>query len=66
MEALKLSKKSGWQNNKSEGSQVTLRSLSELTGFPMEFIKEELLLDEEEISISDLRTKMQAFLVNNF
>lgn len=65
MEALKLSKASGWQNQK-EGSQVTLRSLSELTGFPIEFIKEELLLDGDEVSMPDLRIKMQAFLVNNF
>lgn len=42
--------------------KVSIRSLSELTGFPVEFIKKELLLDQEPISMNDLRQSMIAYL----
>ena len=42
--------------------KVSLSSLSELTGFPVEFIKKELLLDQEPISMNDLRQSMIAYL----
>lgn len=45
-----------------EDEKVSIRSLSELTGFPVEFIKKELLLDQEPISMNDLRQSMIAYL----
>lgn len=42
--------------------KVPLSSLSELTGFPVEFIKKELLLEGEELSMSELRTSMIGYL----
>ncbi len=42
--------------------KVSISSLSELTGFPVEFIKKELLLDQEPISMNDLRQSMIAYL----
>lgn len=42
--------------------KISISSLSELTGFPVEFIKKELLLDQEPISMNDLRQSMIAYL----
>lgn len=42
--------------------QVTISALAEHTGFPAEFIKEELLLNEDAIDISMLREKMLNYL----
>lgn len=42
--------------------KVSFSSLSEMTGFPVEFIKKELLIDEEPVSMSQLRTSMAAYL----
>ena len=56
----------GWldENGNALGDdkKVPLSSLSELTGFPVEFIKKELLLEGEELSMSDLRTSMISYL----
>lgn len=45
---------------------VELSSLSDLTGFPVEFIKKELLIsesdDSKEISLNELRNKMLKYL----
>jgi hypothetical protein len=41
---------------------VKLSSLAEMTGFPEEFIKNELLLDGEEIQMDDLRKTMLSYL----
>ena len=45
---------------------VTLKSLSELTGFPVKMIKEELFSDknfsEETVSLDDLRVAMMSYL----
>lgn len=45
-----------------ENKKVPLKSLSDLTGFPIEFIKKELLLEEEELSMQDLRSSMITYL----
>ena len=41
---------------------VSFSTLSEMTGFPIDFIKKELLLDEEPISMSQLRKSMAIYL----
>lgn len=41
---------------------ISLVDLSELSGFPIESIKLELGLDDDEISIEELRKKMLTFL----
>ena len=46
----------------SKEEQVSFSALSEMTGFPVEFIKKELLIDEEPVSMSQLRTSMAAYL----
>lgn len=41
-----------------EGSEegfVSLSSLSDLTGFPEEFVKRELLIEDEKVTIEELR-----------
>lgn len=39
----------------SEESFVSLSSLSDLTGFPEEFVKRELLIEDEKVTIEELR-----------
>lgn len=42
---------------------VSLSSLAEVTGFPVDYIKRELLLSgEEELSMEELRAKVLAYL----
>ncbi|MBI2522255.1 MAG: hypothetical protein HYV97_17680 [Bdellovibrio sp.] len=41
---------------------VDLNSLSQLTGFPVDFIKKELVVEQEELSVEDLRSKVAHFL----
>ncbi len=41
---------------------VTLGSLAEMTGFPIEYIKRELLLDEDSLSVDELRERVLAYL----
>ena len=57
---------SGWLDENGnvlgEDQKVPLSSLSELTGFPVEFIKKELLLNGEELSMAELRTSMISYL----
>ncbi len=45
--------------------KVSLDSLSEMTGFPLDFIKSELIVEGEEISMSDLRKTMVNYLEKN-
>lgn len=51
---------------KNEQEMVTLKSLSDLTGFPVEMIKTELFngsdLSEETISLTDLRSAMMSYI----
>ena len=72
METTGMTNATGWRakteteahpSHKTEDQkQVPLESLSKLTGFPVEFIKKELLLDEENISMSDLRQSIVRYL----
>ena len=51
----------------SEG--VSLGALAELTGFPVDYIKKELLLegsDEGDMTIEELRKKVLAYLDSSF
>ena len=41
---------------------ITFDALADLTGFPVEFIKKELLLNEESVSISELRSKVVDYI----
>ncbi len=46
---------------------VSLNQLAELTGFPVDFIKKELLLsDESQMSVDELREKVLSYLNKNF
>jgi len=48
-------------------SGVSLGSLAALTGFPVEYIKRELFLDDgQELSVEELREKVMAYLNSNF
>ena len=51
----------------SEVSEVSLGSLAILTGFPVEYIKRELFLDDgKDLSVEELREKVMAYLNSNF
>lgn len=46
---------------------VSLGSLAALTGFPVEYIKRELFLEDgQELSVEELREKVTAYLDSNF
>lgn len=47
-------------------SKIPLESLSSLVGFPIEYLKKELLVEEDEISMDELRLRMLSFLETNF
>ncbi|OUR96393.1 hypothetical protein A9Q84_08560 [Halobacteriovorax marinus] len=49
-------------NSASTEEQVSFSTLSKMTGFPVEFIKKELLLEDEPISMSQLRSSMAIYL----
>lgn len=57
---------SGVENSDSNEQTVSLDALSKLTGFPVEFIKAELFLNElkssEPIPLANLRSHMLKFL----
>lgn len=42
--------------------KVSLSSLSEMTGFPVDFIKKELLLENEPVSMQELRQSVLRYL----
>jgi len=42
--------------------RVSLDTLSSLTGFPLEFIKKELLIQEDSLSMVELRESMLTYL----
>lgn len=53
-----------WKERESE--QVSIESLSELTGFPVEFIRKELLIDSDQLSMGELRESMVRYLETSF
>lgn len=57
------------EQNKPESQEngVSLGSLAEMTGFPVEYIKRELVLsDDNELSVDELRSRVMAYLNSNF
>ena len=46
--------------------KIQMSSLSSLTGFPVDYIKKELVLEEEEVTLEQLREHMMVFLNSNF
>ncbi|MEK6626202.1 MAG: hypothetical protein AABY86_14625 [Bdellovibrionota bacterium] len=52
----------GHNQDKASIGSVDLNSLSQLTGFPVDFIRKELVVEDEEISVDDLRSKVVHFL----
>lgn len=51
----------------SSESGVSVGSLAELTGFPVDYIKRELFLETDgEITVEELRKKVIAYLNSNF
>lgn len=63
---MQTSKASRLDSNANEES-VELSSLSNLTGFPVDYIKSELIFDNDKITLSDLRITMVSYLesINN-
>lgn len=49
-------------NNIDDTIKVSLSSLSEMTGFPVDFIKKELLLENEPVSMDELRQSVLRYL----
>lgn len=48
-----------------EAQKVSMDTLSMMTGFPADFIKSELIVEGEDLSVSDLRKTMINFLEKN-
>lgn len=53
------------QGKRDETESVSLDSLSLMTGFPADFIKSELIVEGEDLSVGDLRKTMINFLEKN-
>lgn len=43
-------------------NNVSMESLSEMTGFPIEFIKKELLISQNQVSLDELRRSVLDYL----
>ena len=57
------------KSSASESEVVSLGNLAELTGFPVDYIKRELLLEGESVdsmSVEELRNKVLAYLNASF
>lgn len=46
--------------------KISLESLSQLTGFPVEFIQSELLIGEDDLGLEELRASVLNYLQENF
>lgn len=57
---MKTSKASRLESRNEE--TVELSSLSELAGFPVNYIKSELVLKDDKVSLADLRKTMVSYL----
>ena len=51
---------------KGEENEVDVQSLSDLTGFPVDFIKKELLIDSEGLTMDELRANVLDYLDQTF
>lgn len=47
-------------------NEVNVQSLSDLTGFPVDFIKKELLIDSSEMTMDELRASVLEYLDQTF
>ena len=47
-------------------NDVNLNELSELSGVPLDFIKNELMLSDDQVSVESLRSKMLSLLDSTF
>jgi hypothetical protein len=45
---------------------VELQSLAQLAGFPVDFVKKELLTEENALSLDELRQRMMVYLQETF
>ena len=45
--------------------QVSLSTLAEITGFPVDYIKSELLLNKDALSLDELRSLIVKYLVSD-
>ncbi len=52
----------GVNTEKMREGKVNLSSLSKMVGFPLDFIKSELLVENNEMTLSDLRSSMTTYL----
>ena len=48
-----------------EETSVDVNQLAEMTGFPVDFIKSELLLESNSLSVDELRKTMVSYLTAN-
>lgn len=61
-----LGEKDKTNTNAEAKTVVALSSLSEMTGFPVDFIKSELFVEGEELSMDELRKSMAGYLESTF
>jgi len=54
------------EGHSAHGESVNLETLAEISGVPMEYIKKELLLEGEDVSMDDLRNTMLKHLSDTF
>ena len=45
-----------------DGALLDLESLSTMTGFPVDYIKKELLIDQDSLTVGNLRESMVEYL----
>ncbi len=54
------------KDDAAKSEKVSLNTLSDLAGFPLEFVKRELVLQEDEISLDKLRSSILDYLDEAF
>ena len=50
------------ESSMEEQKNISMDSLSDMTGFPVEFIKKELLISKSQVSIDELRRSVLDYL----
>ncbi len=50
------------ETSEANSSGVQVEELAKLTGFPVEYLKAELLIEDNEIDLNNLREKVLAYL----
>jgi hypothetical protein len=54
------------EGHRAHGESVNLETLAEVSGVPLDYIKKELLLEGEDVSMEDLRASMLKHLNDTF